>query len=85
MSGIFGTVAKGDCAQILFHGTDYHSHLGTQYGGMAVLGREFAREIHDLRQSQFKSKFFEDYGRMKGNKGIGVVSSLDEQPIFLNS
>lgn len=85
MSGIFGAVTKADCAEILFHGTDYHSHLGTQYGGMAVLGQEFAREIHDLRQSQFKSKFFEDYGRMKGNKGIGVVSAFDEQPIYLNS
>ena len=85
MSGIFGVVAKGNCAETLFYGTDYHSHLGTEYGGMAVLGEEFARQIHDLSQSQFKSKFFEDFGRMQGNKGIGVVSALDEQPIYLNS
>jgi amidophosphoribosyltransferase len=85
MSGIFGVVSKGDCAEILFYGTDYHSHLGTEYGGMAVLGDEFLRQIHNVSQSQFKSKFFEDYKRMKGNKGIGVISSLDEQPIYLNS
>lgn len=85
MSGIFGVVSKGSCADILFYGTDYHSHLGTQYGGMAVLGEGFTRQIHDLSQSQFKSKFFPDLGRMQGNKGIGVISALDEQPIYLNS
>jgi len=85
MSGIFGVVSKSNCAEILFQGTDYHSHLGTEYGGLAVLGQDFARQIHDLSQSQFKSKFFDDYHRMKGNKGIGVVSALDEQPIYLNS
>lgn len=85
MSGIFGVVSQSDCAETLFHGTDYHSHLGTEYGGMAILGQDFARQIHDLSQSQFKSKFFEDYARMKGNKGIGVVSAFDEQPIYLNS
>jgi len=85
MSGFFGVVSRGDCTELLFYGTDYHSHLGTEYGGMAVLGDDFARQIHIISQSQFKSKFFEDYRRMKGNKGIGVVSSSDEQPIYLNS
>ncbi len=85
MSGIFGVVSKGNCAETLFYGTDYHSHLGTEYGGMAVLGEGFTRQIHGLSQSQFKSKFCPDLGRMEGNKGIGVVSALDEQPIYLNS
>ncbi len=86
MSGIFGTVSyKGDCVQTLFYGTDYHSHLGTEYGGMAVLGNKFSRQIHNISQSQFKSKFHEDYKRMEGNKGIGVISDCDEQPIYLNS
>jgi len=85
MSGIFGVIAKADCAETLFYGTDYHSHLGTEYGGMAVLGDRFTRQIHDLSQSQFKSKFFPDLGRMEGGKGIGVVSALDEQPVYLNS
>ncbi|MBN1871513.1 MAG: amidophosphoribosyltransferase [Candidatus Omnitrophica bacterium] len=85
MSGVFGVVSDADCAETLFYGTDYHSHLGTQYGGMAVLGSGFVRQIHDISQTQFKSKFYEDYRRMSGNKGIGVISALDEQPIFLKS
>jgi len=85
MSGIFGVVSKQDCAEFLFYGTDYHSHLGTEYGGMAVFGETFDRQIHNISQSQFKSKFFEDYRRMKGNKGIGAISAFEEQPIYLNS
>jgi amidophosphoribosyltransferase len=85
MSGIFGVISKSDCAKDLLYGTDYHSHLGTEYGGMAVLGERFSRQIHNISQSQFKSKFFEDSRRMVGNKGIGVISANDEQPIYLNS
>lgn len=85
MSGIFGVVSKEDCAETLFYGTDYHSHLGTEYGGLAVLGEDFTRQIHNLSQSQFKSKFYEDYKRMKGNMGIGAISAFDEQPIYLSS
>jgi amidophosphoribosyltransferase len=70
---------------LLFYGTDYHSHLGTQYGGLAVLGDKFERQIRDISQSQFKSKFYEDQNQLKGNKGIGVISAFNEQPIFLNS
>jgi len=85
MSGIFGVISKGDCAETLLHGTDYHSHLGTEFGGIAILGEHFTRQIHNISQSQFKSKFFEDYKKIKGNKGIGVISDFDEQPIYLNS
>jgi amidophosphoribosyltransferase len=85
MSGVFGVVSKGSCVETLFYGTDYHSHLGTEYGGMAVLGDSFSRQIRDISQSQFKSKFYDDYKGMNGNKGIGVISDLDEQPIYLNS
>ncbi|MHC4087720.1 MAG: amidophosphoribosyltransferase [Planctomycetota bacterium] len=85
MSGIFGVVSKNDCAETLLYSTDYHSHLGTEYGGLAVLGEDFTRQIHDVSQSQFKSKFYDDYKHMKGNKGIGVISAADEQPIYLNS
>ncbi|MDD4894222.1 MAG: amidophosphoribosyltransferase, partial [Candidatus Omnitrophica bacterium] len=74
MSGIFGVVSKKDCLEDLFYGTDYHSHLGTQFGGLAVWGDELTRKIHDIRGSQFKTKFYEDYRKMKGNKGIGVIS-----------
>jgi len=85
MSGIFGVVSKDNCAETLFYGTDYHSHLGTEYGGVAVLGDDFTRQIHDVSQSQFKSKFYNDYKSMSGNKGIGVISAFDEQPIYLIS
>ncbi|MHC4792124.1 MAG: amidophosphoribosyltransferase, partial [Planctomycetota bacterium] len=85
MSGIFGVVSKEKCSETLFYGTDYHSHLGTEYGGLAVLGEDFSRQIHNISQSQFKSKFFDDYKHMKGNKGIGVISAFEEQPIYLNS
>lgn len=85
MSGIFGVVSKGDCAEVLFYGTDYHSHLGTEYGGMAVLGKAFTRHIHNITESQFKAKFYEDTKAMRGNKGIGVISAFEEQPIYLNS
>jgi amidophosphoribosyltransferase len=85
MSGIFGVVSKNDCIETLFYGTDYHSHLGTEYGGIAVLGEKFTRQIHNLSQSHFKTKFFDDYQRMGGNKGIGVISDYEEQPIYMNS
>jgi len=85
MSGIFGVAGKGDCQNDLFYGTDYHSHLGTQFAGLAAWGKELIRKIHDIRGSQFKAKFYEDYRSMQGNRGIGVISASDEQPIVINS
>ncbi|HNX68900.1 MAG TPA: amidophosphoribosyltransferase [Candidatus Omnitrophota bacterium] len=86
MSGVFGVVSKQSCIEALFYGTDYHSHLGTEFGGLAVMdGERFSRQIHGIGQSQFKSKFFEDLSGLKGNKGIGVISDSNEQPIYLNS
>ncbi len=85
MSGIFGVISKKNCAQDLFYGTDYHSHLGTQFAGLAVFGNSLQRKIHDIRGSQFKAKFYEDYKTMEGVMGIGVISARDEQPIVINS
>jgi len=85
MSGIFGVISKKHCADDLFYGTDYHSHLGTQFAGLAVYGKELTRKIHDIKGSQFKAKFHEDYLKMPGDKGIGVISARDEQPIVMNS
>lgn len=85
MSGIFGVSSKKDCAEFLLYGTDYHSHLGTEYGGLAVKGDDFFRRIHSIAQNQFKSKFYEDYKHMKGKMGIGVISDSEEQPIYLKS
>lgn len=85
MSGLFGVVSRDNCNELLFYGTDYHSHLGTEFGGIAMLGDDFTRQIHNISQSQFKSKFYEDIFAMKGHMGIGVISAFDEQPIYLNS
>lgn len=85
MSGIFGIVSKKNCADILLYGTDYHSHMGTEYGGMAVFGRQFFRSIHDISKSQFKSKFFDEYKEMHGHLGIGVISDRDPQPLIIGS
>ncbi|HPL83149.1 MAG TPA: amidophosphoribosyltransferase, partial [Candidatus Omnitrophota bacterium] len=85
MSGIFGVVSKNNCNDDLYYGTDYHSHLGTQFAGLAVFGKDIQRKIHDIRGSQFKAKFYEDYQKMPGKMGIGVISSKDEQPITMSS
>lgn len=86
MSGIFGVISKDNCQQLLFYGTDYHSHLGTQFAGLAVWSQnELLRKIHDIKGSQFKAKFHEDYKIMKGAMGIGVISAIDEQPICVHS
>jgi amidophosphoribosyltransferase len=59
--------------------------MGTEYGGMVVWGERLFRAIHDISQSQFKSKFVEDYRQMTGNMGIGVVSDRDPQPLIVGS
>ena len=85
MSGMFGIVSKKDCAATLLYGTDYHSHMGTEYGGMAVWGDRFYRSIHDISKAQFKSKFFDDSKDMRGRIGIGVISDKDPQPLIISS
>lgn len=85
MSGIFGVSSGSDCVRTLFYGTDYHSHLGTEFGGLAVWGEKFSRQIHNISQSQFKAKFYADIQNLRGTKGIGVISACDEQPIYLQS
>ena len=87
MGGFFGTVLKKDCVTDLFYGTDYNSHLGTKRGGMATYDPEagFARSIHSLENSYFRSKFESVLPRFKGNMGIGIISDHDSQPIVVNS
>jgi amidophosphoribosyltransferase len=85
MSGVFGIVSNKNCSDNLLYGTDYHSHMGTEYGGMTVSGKRFYRSIHDISKAQFKSKFFDDYKEMKGNMGIGVISDRDPQPLIIGS
>ena len=78
MGGCCGVVAKGDCVGDLFYATDYHSHLGTHRGGMAVLGPDgFRRSIHNIQNAPFRSKFEHDVVRFEGGVGIGVISDTD--------
>ncbi len=86
MGGLYGVAAKKDCVADLFYGTDYHSHLGTRRGGMAVRGdRGFARFIHDITNAQFRSKFEDDLPKMHGAMGIGVISDYEDQPLIIGS
>ncbi|MFX1326746.1 MAG: amidophosphoribosyltransferase [Promethearchaeota archaeon] len=87
MGGLFGVFSKErDCLKDLFYGTDYHSHLGTRRGGLAVKNAGcFQRYIKDITTSQFRSKFEKDIKKMHGNKGIGVISDYDDQPLIINS
>jgi len=86
MSGFFGAVSRQDSVSDLFYGTDYHSHLGTRRGGLAVWGKQgFARHIHDITTSQFRSKFEHDLKGLQGNLGIGIISDFEDQPIMIGS
>lgn len=86
MSGFFGVVSKKDCVFDLFFGTDYHSHLGTRRGGMAVYGEGgFNRAIHNIENSPFRTKFERDFSEMKGNFGIGCISDSEPQPLLVRS
>jgi len=86
MGGLFGVVSKEDCVLDLFYGTDYHSHLGTSRGGLAVLnGKGFTRFIHSIENAQFRSKFEGDIQEMSGNMGIGCISDTEAQPLIIRS
>lgn len=86
MGGFFGVASKKDCVLDLFYGIDYHSHLGTRRGGMAVLGTEgFSRAIHNIENSPFRTKFERDAAEMKGNMGIGCISDYEPQPLLIQS
>ncbi len=86
MGGLFGVVSKEDCVSDLFYGTDYHSHLGTTRGGLAVKNSEgFIRFIHNIENAQFRSKFEQDIKQMYGTRGIGVISDYDNQPLLIRS
>ena len=87
MGGFCGVISKEDCSSDLFFGTDYHSHLGTHRGGMAVLGDDgnFRRSIHNIQNSPFRSKFEYDLPRLVGRVGIGVISDTDPQPLVMCS
>lgn len=86
MSGFFGIVSQQACITDLFYGTDYHSHLGTKRAGMSTVDNGyFHRNIHNIEDSYFRTKFASDLHEMSGNMGIGIISDTDAQPIVVNS
>lgn len=86
MGGLFGVSSTSDCVKDLFYGIDYHFHLGTRRGGMAVKNsREIERSIRSIENDYFRSKFERDLQRFEGNGGIGVISDYDAQPLVIGS
>ncbi|MCI9403548.1 MAG: amidophosphoribosyltransferase [Oscillospiraceae bacterium] len=87
MGGFFGAISKQDCVLDLFFGTDYHSHLGTRRGGMAVYDETlgFQRQIHNIENTPFRTKFENDLHEFKGRAGIGCISDTDPQPLLVKS
>ena len=85
MGGMFGVVSRKDCVTDLFFGVDYHSHLGTKKGGLAVYGENgFNRAIHNISNSPFRTKFENDIKGMSGKMGIGCISDNEPQPLLIN-
>lgn len=86
MGGIFGVASKNNCTLDLFFGVDYHSHLGTKRGGMAVYGEQgFSRSIHNIENSPFRTKFDGDLDELEGYLGIGCISDNEPQPLLIQS
>ena len=86
MGGFFGVASKQDCVFDLFFGIDYHSHLGTRRGGMAVYkDGVFNRSIHNIENAPFRTKFDKDVQEMQGEMGIGCISDFEPQPLIIRS
>lgn len=87
MGGFFGAVTKTDAMADVFFGTDYHSHLGTRRGGMAAYDPEIGhqREIHNIQNSPFRTKFEKILDEMKGFAAIGCISDFEPQPLLIRS
>jgi len=87
MGGFFGIVSRQDCMVDVFFGVDYHSHLGTRRGGMAAYDKEVGlqREIHNIENSPFRTKFEHIFDEMKGTSAIGCISDTDPQPLLIRS
>lgn len=87
MGGFFGAVKKDNAVFDVFIGTDYHSHLGTKRGGMAAYdaGIGLQREIHNIENAPFRTKFERVLNEMKGNAAIGCISDTDPQPLLMVS
>ena len=87
MGGFFGAVSRHDVISDVFFGTDYHSHLGTRRGGMAAYDAEIGlqRDIHNIENSPFRTKFEHVFEEMRGKSAIGCISDFDPQPLLIRS
>ncbi len=87
MGGFFGATSRHDAIVDVFFGTDYHSHLGTRRGGIAAYDSELGlqRDIHNIENTPFRTKFDNIFDEMKGNSAIGVISDSDPQPLLIKS
>ena len=87
MGGFFGAVSRRDAVLDVFFGTDYHSHLGTRRAGMVMYDSKdgFQRQIHNIENSPFRSKFENDLADFHGQSGIGCISDTDPQPLLVRS
>ena len=87
MGGFFGAVSKQDCVMDVFFGVDYHSHLGTRRAGMIVRDAQtgFQRQIHNIENTPFRTKFEKDLPGFHGCSGIGCISDMDPQPLLVRS
>lgn len=87
MGGFFGSVKKSSAVFDVFIGTDYHSHLGTKRGGMAAYDKDIGlqREIHNIENAPFRTKFERILSQMSGNAAIGCISDTDPQPLLMVS
>ncbi len=87
MGGFFGTISRHDAIADVFFGADYHSHLGTRRGGIAAYDSEIGlqRDIHNIENTPFRTKFDNVFNEMKGNSAIGVISDSDPQPLLIRS
>ncbi len=86
MGGFFGVASRENCVMDVYFGTDYHSHLGTNTGGMVVWnGNSFTRSIHNIKNTQFRAKFEPELTKLSGNLGIGCISDTEPQPLTVRS
>ena len=87
MGGFFGATSKRDVVLDVFFGVDYHSHLGTRRGGMAAVdeNKGFQRDIHNIENAPFRTKFAGIVDEMHGNSCIGCISDSDPQPLIIRS
>ena len=87
MGGFFGAISRRDVVLDVFFGVDYHSHLGTRRAGMVMHHRDkgFQRQIHNIENAPFRSKFENDLADFQGCSGMGCISDTDPQPLLVRS